>query len=840
GEVKQLLTMTADDIAYDCVTLSGGDCSPGWDEHFGYGRLHAGRALLALGDPQKGIPPRIPPDVEISAPAWFSIFNPRETPTIEVSGRISARAHPFHYEIDVAAGLEPAERAFTTQIAGEGMAPIDGFLGEVDIRDLIAESQLERASDDREDFAVTLRIRAWYTDDHGVRVVGEDRRALSLRIDDDPGSGLVPGFPIEIGHSGESPVILADLDGDGGEEILFATAGGTIEVFTRAGTERWEPFSGFPVSLRTRHPRESVIASLALGDLLGTGEQVIVAATLSGRVYAIHGRGNLDPSGSPFLPGFPVSADPVDNGSAETFLFGNAFFAAPVLGDLNGDGRLEIVAPSLDGRLYAWEGVDRDGDGEADRLPGWPVLVRSDSRVGDLACRGNGGGEHSVFGLLSVSPVVAILPGAADPEVAAFPAVFLSSTELCDDDGVDGLEAGRFYGIYHDGNLHPGGPFIPGFPVATPMIAEFADAFPLPPVSIGGTTPPGLYWSGEEAVLGAGNFFGPPLLVRYRPGTPGNVSVEVLLRGTGDLNVAAGGTFAPLVRNGPVKYIYPTAGLVSYNDGLAAFSHDIVAWDALSPENPELFDRVEALAFLTNPVVADIDDDDRFEILQGSGGYFLHAFRGRRQDAEGWPKLTNNWLMGAPAAGDIDADGLLEIVTTTREGFLYAWNTTAPLCRGGNRNAPWPRFRHDAHNSGTYGHDAIPPGRIVDLSGVLRSPAGEGSPVGEEGCAASPLTLSLHWTPPGDDGPCGEAARYEIACTPEAGADLTDPSRFSAAPFRISFSIAPRGRVEKGVTLPSGMRVCALRALDSAGNRGLPSNLLHLPARETACPEVSP
>jgi hypothetical protein len=61
NEVKQVLTMSADDIHEKCLTWTGGGCQPGWDAHFGYGRPNAKTALAMLGDPDNGEPTRIPP-----------------------------------------------------------------------------------------------------------------------------------------------------------------------------------------------------------------------------------------------------------------------------------------------------------------------------------------------------------------------------------------------------------------------------------------------------------------------------------------------------------------------------------------------------------------------------------------------------------------------------------------------------------------------------------------------------------------------------------------------------------------------------------------------------------
>jgi hypothetical protein len=52
--------------------------------------------------------------------------------------------------------------------------------------------------------------------------------------------------------------------------------------------------------------------------------------------------------------------------------------------------------------------------------------------------------------------------------------------------------------------------------------------------------------------------------------------------------------------------------------------------------------------------------------------------------------------------GDVDGDGLLEVVVATREGSLFVWDTPAPARVGDRSTVQWQRFHHDARNSGNF------------------------------------------------------------------------------------------------------------------------------------------
>jgi hypothetical protein len=71
NEIRQLLTMTAEDVlpANTGVIGPADKANPGWDPHFGYGRVNLAKAMAMV---QAG---RIPPEAQLDAPDWFSPIN---------------------------------------------------------------------------------------------------------------------------------------------------------------------------------------------------------------------------------------------------------------------------------------------------------------------------------------------------------------------------------------------------------------------------------------------------------------------------------------------------------------------------------------------------------------------------------------------------------------------------------------------------------------------------------------------------------------------------------------------------------------------------------------------
>src|SRR5262249_39746027 len=151
-----------------------------------------------------------------------------------------------------------------------------------------------------------FRVRVKVVDSLGNH--GQDRRAFALHRDPD----LVGRQPTHLGSDGVASPVLADLDGDGVDELILATSDGRVHAFHGTGLQE---LPGWPVhtdpleahdaaafgsgELPT-HPYGAVVGTPAVGDLLRTGELQVVAADLQGKVYVWDRHGTL-------LPGFPVS-----------------------------------------------------------------------------------------------------------------------------------------------------------------------------------------------------------------------------------------------------------------------------------------------------------------------------------------------------------------------------------------------------------------------------------------------------------------------------------------------------------------------------------------------------
>ena len=329
NEIMQVVQANADDVDFatphgnepaNNYASSGGDLVPsqryptraGWDEVYGYGRINAYEAVRLT---KAG---RIPPEAALSSPKFFEVLPTHGTLTVK--GDVGTRfADRYSYRVEWAVGANPPPHPGTdqwhvvAQRQGE-TRPRHGTLARIDLAEVAAalpgngagEPLTSTGLPDEDRFAVRVR----------VVVTGEGAAADGLAgtmqkqvyVHDDP--DLATGYPRQVaGASGSSPV-FADIDGHGGDELLIATTDGDVHAYRANGSE----VAGWPV-------RTTVASWWPIGS--PTARQA-----------------HIQPMRSAIMVG------------------------APAVGDVDGDGGLDVVVTDADGNVWAW-------DNEGERLPGF-------------------------------------------------------------------------------------------------------------------------------------------------------------------------------------------------------------------------------------------------------------------------------------------------------------------------------------------------------------------------------------------------------------------------------------------------------------------------------------
>ncbi len=152
----------------------------------------------------------------------------------------------------------------------------------------------------------------------------------------------LPGFPKTGMTAIFSSPAVGDIDDDGFPEIVVAAENDSIYAFNHTGSR----VTGWPKRLVNNNDTIKC-PSPALADITGDGVPEIFAVSVHDNHHTEIGWLNVNAA---WLPGWPVTFD------------GNSQAGATV-GDLDGDGDLEVVLPQESGRIDAWhhDGTPVDG-----------------------------------------------------------------------------------------------------------------------------------------------------------------------------------------------------------------------------------------------------------------------------------------------------------------------------------------------------------------------------------------------------------------------------------------------------------------------------------------------
>ncbi len=162
----------------------------------------------------------------------------------------------------------------------------------------------------------------------------------------------VPGWPQPLFAGTLSSPAVGDIDNDGILEIAITANNGKLYVFKANGTLQ----PGFPVT-GVQAAGTGVYPSPALADMEGTGQKDIVINTTDGYVKVFRPNGTLIPQWSNVRYSYTALASE----------------SSPVVADLDGDGRNEVLVGGEDANLYAFA-----NDGTP--MPGFPIHVGGEIR----------------------------------------------------------------------------------------------------------------------------------------------------------------------------------------------------------------------------------------------------------------------------------------------------------------------------------------------------------------------------------------------------------------------------------------------------------------------------
>jgi hypothetical protein len=416
-------------------------------------------------------------------------------------------------------------------------------------------------------------------------------------------------------------------------------------------------------------PRGPVVADL---DDDGTPE---VLTTAGRHLYAWEADGSV-------RPGFPVGIDPAlcdpsDESQNPSHHYKCGFLAPPALAHLDGqDKPASIVVPALDGHLYAWgsDGAPRAGYpvalldpsvAPADQMHAESINAPA---IGDL----DGDGRDDV--VVATNETY----GAPPPSSGDIAGLFAQGFSDLLANAAGG--SSRVYAISGaTGAYLPGWPVkLPGAIQTTlPLIGpghdpSIYDDAGTPVVVLSTTGSTGIELHGAD-----GSLLRTMQQGAYGPGSDAtDRSGEINLFESAIVGDVLGQGTPAVVKYGVSLSQVVNLLLVGQN---VPYNHLIGAYDASTGAPLPAFPRItDDYQFLSSSTVAKVDPSSPAnQVLAGNGLGLLHAYDGLTgRDAPGFPKTTGGWLF-APAA--LSDDGRMAGIT--REGYLFEWTTDAPRCQ---------------------------------------------------------------------------------------------------------------------------------------------------------------
>ena len=417
-----------------------------------------------------------------------------------------------------------------------------------------------------------------------------------------------------------------------------------------------------------------------------------------------------DVSGISPQPGWPTTT-------------GDWVASSPALGDIDGDGYLEVVVGSTDGMVYAWH---HDGS----KVTGWPKRTGDD--VWSSPALGDIDGDDDIEIVVGSGDIVYAWHHDGS-NVTGWPkrtSDTMYSPALGDIDGDGDIEVvvssydGRVYAWHHDGSNVSGWPMATGGYVgSSPALGDIDEDGDIEVVI-------GSYSYGDGIKVHAwhhngSNVSGWPTTfcgyVVYSSPALGDID------GDGDIEVVIGAHWNkvyawhhdgsnvagwPKTPDGYGVFSSPALGDIDGDGDLEVVvsSGDVHAWhhdgsNVTGWPIPPIFHGWYGCISYSSPTLGDIDGDGDIEVVVGSDDNMMWAWHHDGSNVAGWPTTmglsASVVASSSPSLGDIDCDGDIEVVVGSSDGKVHAWDCSGTYDPG---NIEWGTFHHDVRRTGSYGY----------------------------------------------------------------------------------------------------------------------------------------
>ena len=438
-------------------------------------------------------------------------------------------------------------------------------------------------------------------------------------------------------------------------------------VMTLDVLQKWIQ-TGFP----QKFIPETGASSLVYGDVYKSGDAGIFLS--AGRFIHAWGR-----TGEGFFPN-PDSAVITKFDSSQSTLplaifaeDDSAFFGPPSLGDLDGDNTLEVVAATVDGRIFAWHPYDRDFDRRADVLNGFPVQMGE--RISILPVVADFDGNHTDL---------EILAGGENGSVKIYDQHGAVKFEKAYSGAIRGLAMGDSLGAFYLLREYQNKGWISQESFTNPPMPPFSSEEIL---AVDNSSPISgdINRDGKVEVMvvgGDGKIYAWDSFLNPLSGFPVETSVNMYKANPvlGDLN--HDGYLEIIVANQDKIFAYNFNGTTLSNFPIT-ISH---------PEGP--IDLIES-----SPIIGDVDGDGYPDIVVGTMDNRVLAYNKDGKMVDGFPLTVNGAVKSSPVLLNLDKDINAELLVASEDGFINCWDLPGEYKE---ESFPWVMYGHDAGHTNYY------------------------------------------------------------------------------------------------------------------------------------------
>jgi len=365
----------------------------------------------------------------------------------------------------------------------------------------------------------------------------------------------------------------------------------------------------------------------------------------------------------------------------------SVFVGPPSLEDLDGDDTLEVVAVTVDGRVFAWHPYDLDQDGKADVLDGFPVQL----------------GER-----ISMTPVIANFD-ADESDLEIFVGGENGKAKVFTYQGHV-----KYQRDYQKSLVGLAMDKTPSFFILTEDEAkgyiQWESFFnpPMPPLFIAEISATGnsLPVCGDinrdenlEVVVvgGDGKIYAWDGYLNLLPGFPVETNMNM---------VRANPVLGDLDKDGYLEIV------VAYQDKIFAYNFNgtpVSNFPITIGHSGEPTDLIDS-----SPILGDVDGDGFPDIIVGTKNRQILAYNKDGRLVDGFPLTVGGAVTSSPILMNLDKDLNAELLAASDDGFIYAWDLPGEYKE---ENFPWVMFGYDAGHTNYFPKENLLP--IPPVAGDL-------------------------------------------------------------------------------------------------------------------------